>query len=98
MPAARTSAGALPLTTVKNFVDALGSYFELVGMRDIVQKAHFALVLLEGKAHTWFTVQGYSFDKLGNTLEWYELDETLLMTFCPADFERMARKKLQAVK
>ena len=43
-------------------------------------------------------VQGYSFDKFGDMLEWPELRETLLMMFRPADFERMARKKLQAVK
>ena len=54
--------------------------------------------MLEGKAHTWFTVQGYSFDKFGDALEWAELRETLLMMFHPADFERVARKKLQAVK
>ena len=54
--------------------------------------------MLEGKARTWFTVQGYSFDEFGDALEWPELRETLLMTFRPADFERVARKKLQAVK
>ena len=54
--------------TVKSFVDALDTRFELVGMRDPVQQACFALVLLEGKARTWFTVQGYSFDKDGNVL------------------------------
>ena len=57
-------------------------------------KARFASVLLEGKACTWFTVQGYSFDEFGDALEWTELHETLLMTFRPADFERVARKKL----
>ena len=54
--------------------------------------------MLEGKARTWFTVQGHSFDEFGDALEWPELHETLLMMFCPADFERMVRKKLQAVK
>ena len=54
--------------------------------------------MLEGKARTWFTVQGYTFDEFGDALEWPELRETLLMTFGPADFERVARKKLQAVK
>ena len=43
-------------------------------------------------------VQGYSFNKDGNALEWLELREMLLITFCPADFELMARKKLQAMK
>ena len=56
------------------------------------------MVLLEGKARTWFTVQGYSFDEFGDTLEWPELRETLLTMFSPADFEHMARKKIQAVK
>ena len=55
--------------TVKNLVDALDTYFELVGMRCPVQKVCFASVLIKGKAHTWFTVQGYSFDKDGNVLE-----------------------------
>ena len=54
--------------------------------------------MLEGKARIWFTVQGYCFDEFGDALEWPELRETLLMTFYPADFERVARKKLQAVK
>ena len=63
-----------------------------------MQKACFALVLLDGKACTWFTVQGFSFDEFGDALEWPELHEMLLMTFCPADFERTARKKLQVVK
>ena len=54
--------------------------------------------MLEGKARTWFTVQDYSFDEDGDALEWIELRETLLSTFRPADFERVARKKLQAVK
>ena len=56
------------------------------------------MVLLEGKACTWFTVQGFSFDEFGDALEWSELRETLLMTFCSADFERMIRNKFQAVK
>ena len=56
------------------------------------------MLLLEGKAHTCFTVQGYSFNEFGNTLEWPELHETLLMKFCPADFECVVRNKLQAVK
>ena len=56
------------------------------------------MVLLKGKARTWFTVQGYSFNKFGDVLEWPELCEMLLATFCPADFERVVRKKLQAVK
>ena len=43
-------------------------------------------------------VQGYSFNEFGDALEWPELREMLLMTLCPADFERVARKKLQAVK
>ena len=43
-------------------------------------------------------VQDYSFDEDGDALEWIELRETLLTTFRPADFERVARKKLQAVK
>ena len=90
--------GASDGDTVKNFIDALDTYFELVGMNDLVQKARFASVLLEGKARTWFTVQGYSFDEDGDALEWPELRQTLLMTFRPADFERVARKKLQAVK
>ena len=63
-----------------------------------MQKACFPLVLLEGKARTWFTVQGYCFDEFGNALEWSELCETLIMKFCPEDFERVARKKFQAVK
>ena len=62
------------------------------------KKAYFALVLLEGKARTWFTVQGYSFDEFGDALEWPELWQKLLMMFHPADFEHVARKKLQAVK
>ena len=67
-------------------------------MKDLVQKACFASVLLEGKACTWFTVQGYSFDEFGDALEWPELHEMLLITFCPADFKHVVRKKLQAVK
>ena len=63
-----------------------------------MQKACFALVLLEGKACTWFTVQVYSFNEFGNALEWPELHETLLMIFCPADFEFMVKKNLQAIK
>ena len=55
------------------------------------------MVLLEGKARIWFTVQGYSFDEFDDALEWPEPRQTLLMTFYPADFEHMARKKLQAV-
>ena len=27
-----------------------------------IQKVRFAFVLLEGKARTWFMVQGYTFD------------------------------------
>ena len=64
----------------------------------MVKKAHFATVLLKGKACNWFTVQGYSFDKFGNALEWPELHKMLLVTFCLADFKHVARKKLQAVK
>ena len=56
------------------------------------------MVSLKGKARIWFTVQGYSFDEFGDALEWPELRETLLMTFVPAYFEHMAKKKLQAVK
>ena len=59
-----------------------------------MQKACFASVLLQGKARTWFTVQGYSFEKDGIVLEWFELREMLLMMFCPEDFESVARKKL----
>ena len=89
-PAPPSFHGASDGDTIKNFVDALDTYFKLVGMDD--------LVLLKGKARTWFTVQGYSFDEFGGALEWPELHETLLMTFCPADFERVVRNKLQAVK
>ena len=67
-------------------------------MRDLVQKACFALVLLKGKACTWFTIQGYSFDEFGGTLEWPELHKMLQMAFCPADFKSVAREKLQTVK
>ena len=67
-------------------------------MRDPVQKVCLASVLLEGKVCTWFTDQEYSFDEFSNTLEWPELREMLLMMFHPADFECVARKKLQAVK
>ena len=55
-PATPSFHGASDRDTVKNFVNALDTYFELVGIRDLVQKACFALVLLEGKARTWFTV------------------------------------------
>ena len=97
-PAPPSFHGSSDGNIVKNFVDALDTYFELVGMRDLMQKACFASVLLESKAHTWLTVQGCSFNKFGNVLEWPELYETLLMMFCPAYFKRMARKKLQAAK
>ena len=56
------------------------------------------MVLLEGKTRTWFTVQGYSFDEFGDVLEWPELHETLLMTFFPAGFERVARKETPSCK
>ena len=85
-PAPPSFPGASDANTVKNFVDALDTYFELVGMSDLVCKVCLALVLLEGKACTWFTVQGYCFCKDGNTLEWLELHETLLMVFCPEHF------------
>ena len=97
-PAPPSFHGASDVYTVNNFVDALDTYFELVGMREPVQKSCFTLVLLESKACTWFMVQGYSFDKDGNVLEWHKLREMLLMTFCPADFEHMVRKRLQAAK
>ena len=61
--------GYVLCTVLAAVVCTHGAWALQVGMRDPVQKAHFALVLLEGKAHTWFTVQGYSFDKLGDTLE-----------------------------
>ena len=44
--------GASDGDTIKNFADAQDAYFELVVMRDLVQKACFASILLEGKACT----------------------------------------------
>ena len=80
--------------TAKNFVDALDTYFELAGMRDLVQKAHFVSVLLEGKAHTWFMVQDSSFDEDGDMLEWIKLHKMVLTKFCPANIEHVTRTKL----
>ena len=83
---------------VKVFVDALDTNFELVGLKDSVYKTGFASVFFESKLCTWFTLQGYFFDENRDALERIELSEMLLMMFYPADFERMAREILQAVK
>ena len=67
--------GACDGDSVKNFIDSVDTYFALVGMRGGIQKARFASVLLEGKARTWFTVQGFVFDDDNDDmpLTWHEL-------------------------
>ena len=89
--------GATDGDSVKNFVDSLEVYFELVDLKSEKQRARFASVLLTGKARTWYAVQDYDFDDLDSPLTWEILREDLLTTFRPADYQRVARKKLMAV-
>ena len=56
--------GACDGDSVMNFVNSVNTYFDLVGMHGCIQKTRFASVLLEGKAHTWFMVQGFAFDEV----------------------------------
>ena len=91
--------GACDGDSVKGFVDSVDTYFDLVRMRGGIQKARIASILLEGKARTCFTVQGFAFnDKDDNIpLTWHVLKQQLLMHFQPADYKRVARKKLLAM-
>ena len=57
-PIPASFTGACDGDYMKNFVDSVNTYFSLVSMHDGIPKARFASVLLEGKASTWFTVQG----------------------------------------
>ena len=73
----------------------MDTYFDLVEMHGGIQKARIASVLLEGKARTWFTVQGFAFNDENDDipLTWHVLKQQLLMHFRPADYKRVARKK-----
>ena len=68
-------------------------------MRGGIQKARFASVLLEGKARTWFMVQGFAFNEEEDDIPliWHVLKQQLLMYFWPADYKRVARNKLLAM-
>lgn len=41
--------------SVKNFIDSLENWFQLVNMSDMNQRARFASTLLQDKARTWFS-------------------------------------------
>ena len=74
-------------TTVSRFVHQLDTYFDLVDLKDDSKRGQIAVTLLEGPAHTWYSVQG-------NVTGWTRLRTALLGYFKPADYTYKTRQAL----
>ena len=62
----------------------MDTYFNLVDLKDDSKRGQIAVTLLEGLAHTWYSVQG-------NITSWVRLKAALLGYSKPADYAYKSR-------
>ena len=74
-------------TTVSRFVHQLGTYFDLVDLKDHSKREQIAVTLLDGSAYTWYSIQG-------KVTSWVRLKAALLRCFKPADYAHKTRQSL----
>ena len=80
-----------------NWLFAMNAFFDAAGVSDGFEKAHFAVMLLEGRALSWWR-SVVNTNLLHQTPSWYDFVIELQKHFKDTDHEFQMRQRLASLK